>query len=65
MPNKHNADRRHPIGKMKFKVGNWASYEAGFRRRGRLTPWVTDEAIAEWRAPPRLTPASYAGAPWD
>jgi hypothetical protein len=28
MPNKHNADRRHHFGKMKFKVRNWASYEA-------------------------------------
>jgi hypothetical protein len=29
--------RRHRIGKMKFKVANWAEYEAGLRRRGRLT----------------------------
>jgi hypothetical protein len=40
MPNKHNADRRHHFGKMKFKVRNWASYEAGLRRRGSLTLWV-------------------------
>jgi hypothetical protein len=24
---------RHRIGKMKFKVTNWAEYEAGLRRR--------------------------------
>src|SRR5208282_728663 len=53
MPNKHNADRRHHFGKMKFKVRNWASYEAGLRRRCSLTLWVTDEAIAKWQAPPR------------
>tara|TARA_R110002050_G_scaffold44088_2_gene105140 strand:- start:33507 stop:33608 length:102 start_codon:yes stop_codon:yes gene_type:complete len=29
MPHKHNAARRHLIGKMKFKVTNWAEYEAG------------------------------------
>jgi len=29
MPNKHNAARQHHIPKMKFKVTNWAEYEAG------------------------------------
>jgi len=45
MPNKHNAAVRHHIPKMKFKVTNWAEYKAGLRRRGSLTPWVTDEAL--------------------
>lgn len=56
MPNKNNADRRHHIPKMKFKLTNWSEYEAGLRRRGSLTLWVTDEAIANWPAAPRLTP---------
>jgi transposase len=60
MPNKHNTDRRHHFGKMKFKVRNWASYDAGLRRRGSLTLWVTDEAIAKWQAPPRLNPGGQA-----
>jgi len=60
MPNKHNADRRHHFGKMKFKIRNWASYEAGLRRRGSLTLWVTDEAIAKWQAPPRRSPGGQA-----
>jgi IS5 family transposase len=60
MPNKHNADRRHRFGKMKFKIRNWASYEAGLRRRGSLTLWVTDEAIAKWQAPPRRSPGGQA-----
>ena len=60
MPNKHNAARRHHIPKMKFKVTNWAEYEAGLRRRGSLTLWVTDEAIANWQAAPRLTPGGQA-----
>jgi hypothetical protein len=44
MPFKHNAARRHRIGKMKFKVTNWAEYEAGLRQRGSLTLWMTAEA---------------------
>ena len=55
MPNKHNEKRRHHIPKMKFKVTNWAEYDAGLRRRGSLTLWVTDEAMANWQAAPRLT----------
>ncbi|MER9502552.1 IS5/IS1182 family transposase, partial [Mesorhizobium sp. M0587] len=26
MPYKHNADRRHHVGKMKFRVTNWRDY---------------------------------------
>jgi len=47
MPNKHNAARRHHIAKMKFRVTNWAEYEAGLRRRGSLTLWITPEALAK------------------
>src|SRR3954465_14750319 len=60
MPNKHNEARRHHIPKMKFKVTNWSTYEAGLRRRGSLTLWVSDEAIAAWRAAPRKTPGGQA-----
>jgi hypothetical protein len=55
MPHKHNAARRHHIGKMKFKVMNWAEYEDGLRRRGSLTLWVTPEAVDGWAAPRRKT----------
>ncbi|MBP2444033.1 IS5 family transposase [Rhizobium leguminosarum] len=55
MPHKHNAARRHHIGKMKFKVTNWAEYEAGLGRRGSLTLWITPDALAGWAAPPRKT----------
>jgi hypothetical protein len=55
MPHKHNAARRHHIGKMKFKVTNWRDYEAGLRRRGSLTLWLTAEALAGWAAPQRTT----------
>lgn len=55
MPFKHNASRRHRIGKMKFQVTNWREYEAGLRRRGSLTLWLTPEALPSWRAPKRTT----------
>ncbi|MBC7211438.1 IS5 family transposase [Hoeflea sp.] len=55
MPHKHNAARRHHIGKMKFKVTNWAEYETGLRRRGSLTLWITPEALSGWAAPRRKT----------
>jgi len=60
MPHKHNAARRHHIGKMKFKVTNWAEYEAGLRRRGSLTLWITPDALAGWAAPRRKTRGGQA-----
>jgi hypothetical protein len=36
MPNKHNAARRHHIPKMKFRVKNWAEYDAALRGRGTV-----------------------------
>jgi hypothetical protein len=45
MPHKHNADRRHHIPKMAFKVQNWPEYEAGLRRRGSLTLWIEDGVL--------------------
>ena len=32
---------------------NWAEYDATLRRRGSLTVWFSEEAIAAWRAEPR------------
>jgi hypothetical protein len=49
MPHKHNADRRHHIPKMSFKVQNWPAYEAGLRRRGGLTLWIEDAALECWQ----------------
>ena len=49
MPHKHNADRRHHIPKMAFKVQNWPAYEAGLRRRGSLTLWIEDAALGDWQ----------------
>lgn len=55
MPFKLNAERRHHIPKKKFKLTNWAAYDASLRQRGSLTVWVTEEAIAAWTAEPRTT----------
>ena len=49
MPHKHNADRRHHIPKMAFKVQNWPEYDAGLRRRGSLTLWLEDGALQHWQ----------------
>ena len=56
MPFKANADRRHHIAKQRRRVTNWREYDAALRRRGSLTVWFTDAAIAAWRAAPRVTP---------
>ena len=56
MPHKYNADRRHHIPRPKRRVTNWADYNEALRRRGSLTVWFTDDAIAAWKAVPRTTP---------
>jgi Transposase DDE domain len=51
MPYKFNEARRHKIPKARYKVTNWPDYDAALVRRGSLTVWVTEEAIAAWHAP--------------
>ena len=34
----------------KYHVRNWAEYNDGLRRRGDLTVWFDEEAIANWKA---------------
>ena len=51
MPYKANASRRHKFAKAKYRVTNWPEYDAALVRRGSLTVWVTDEAVAAWHAP--------------
>jgi hypothetical protein len=62
MPHKHNADRRHHIPKMAFKVENWPEYEAGLRRRGSLTLWIEDGALDHWQTLGPGGQARYADA---
>jgi Transposase DDE domain len=62
MPHKHNANRRHHIPKMSFKVRNWSAYEAGLRRRGSLTLWIEDAALECWQTIGPSGQARYTGA---
>ena len=51
MPYKFNESRRHKIPKARYRVTNWPEYDAALVRRGSITVWFTDEAVAAWRAP--------------
>jgi hypothetical protein len=53
VPFKSNADRRHHIPKQRYRVTNWAEYDAGLRARGSLTVWFTAEAVEGWGAEAR------------
>jgi Transposase DDE domain len=48
---KFNEPRRHKIPTAKYRVTNWPDYDAALVQRGALTVWLTDQAIAVWRAP--------------
>jgi hypothetical protein len=64
LPFKHHAGHRHHIPNPRYRVTNWAQYDATLKRRGSLTVWFTDEAIAPWRPEPRTTPGgqpNYSG----
>jgi hypothetical protein len=56
MPHKFNADRRDKIPRQKHRVTNWAEYNESLRRRGDLTVWISEEALALWSAPRRTKP---------
>src|ERR1700754_730461 len=56
LPFKYHAEHRHHIPKPRYRVTNWAEYDATLKRRGSLTVWFTDEAVQAWRAEPRTTP---------
>jgi hypothetical protein len=62
MPHKHNADRRHHIPKMSFKVRNWPAYEAGLRRRGSLSLWIENAALECWQTIGPSGQARYTNA---
>jgi DDE family transposase len=55
VPFKANQDRRHRIPRQRHRVTNWPEYDAALRRRGSLTVWFTEAALAAWRAEPRTT----------
>jgi transposase len=51
MPYKFNESRRHKIPQARYRVTNWPEYDAALVRRGSLTVWLTEEAVAAWHAP--------------
>jgi hypothetical protein len=51
MPYTFNESRRHQIPKARYRVTNWPEYDAALVRRGSLTMWFTEEAMAAWHAP--------------
>ena len=56
MPFKHNGVGCYHIRRARYRVTNWAAYEAGLRCRGDLAFWVDGSALAGWQAPRRSTP---------
>ena len=42
---------QYKYAKSRYRVRNWAEYEAGLRKRGDLTVWLSDAALHAWRAP--------------
>ncbi len=47
---------QYKYAKSPYRIRNWPEYEAGLRRRGDLTVWLSDDAINCWRAPPSGKP---------
>ena len=51
MPHKFNGSRRHYIPKARYWVTNWPEHDAALVRRGSISSWFIEEAVAAWRAP--------------
>ena len=47
---------QYKYAKSPYRIRNWAEYEAGLRRRGDLTVWLSDAALDSWLAPPSGKP---------
>jgi hypothetical protein len=47
---------QYKYAKSRYRVRNWRKYEAGLRKRGDLTVWLSDDALNSWRAPPSGKP---------
>jgi transposase len=55
MPFRPNPNRPKRF-RARYRIRNWREYEAGLKRRGDLTLWLDEAAIAGWQAPRRTTP---------
>ncbi len=47
---------QYKYAKSRYRVRNWAEYEAGLQQRGDLTVWLSDDALDSWRAAPSGKP---------
>ena len=47
---------QYKYAKSRYQIGNWPEYEAGLRRRGDLTIWLSEDAINSRREPPSGKP---------
>ncbi len=56
MPFKFHGARRHRIPRARYSVRNRAQYDRGLVRRGDIRVWLSEDAIAGWRAACRTTP---------
>src|ERR671921_1231716 len=59
MPVRLNPNRPKRF-RARYRIRNWREYEAGLKRRGDLTLWLDETAIAGWHAPRRTTPGGQA-----
>jgi hypothetical protein len=55
-PVKYPKRSQYKYSKSRYRVRNWREYEAGLRKRGDLTVWLSDGALDSWRAPPSGKP---------
>ncbi len=50
-PMKYPKRSQYKYRKSQYRVRNWPEYEAGLKRRGDLTVWLSTSALDAWRAP--------------
>ena len=48
---KYPKRNQYKHAKSRYRVRNWAEYEAGLKKRGDLTVWLSDDALQGWRVP--------------
>jgi hypothetical protein len=53
---KYPKGSQYIYAKSRYRIGNWPEYEAGLRRRGDLTVWLSEDSINSWREPPSGKP---------
>jgi hypothetical protein len=48
MPNKYPHKKGWSVPKQKYKISNWAEYNAALRRRGKIDIWMSDDVLDNW-----------------